>query len=98
MDLMQAVQNIRQHLEAVKADVETKLAEELPQVERWALAGSQNPAIAVLADAVHLPQAPEVLAELASFIGVVENALGAAKAAAAAQAPAEPPAEQPVAA
>jgi len=94
MDIAQAVQNIRQHLEAVKADVEAKLEHDLPGIESWAHAASQNPAVAALSAAVHLPEAPEALAALASFIGAVDTAIGNAKAAAAAQAEADQQAAQ----
>jgi len=103
MDLMQAVANLRQHLEAVKADTEKKLVEDLPGLESWVLSASQNPATKVLAEAVHLPAVPEVLQGLAGFLATVEAALGAAKAQGAAEAqqaaaaqPAEP--DVPVAA
>lgn len=85
MDIAQAVQNIRQHLEAVKADVEAKLEQDLPGLESWAHAASANPAVAALSAAVHLPEVPEVLQGLAAFIASVDAALGAAKAAAAQQ-------------
>jgi hypothetical protein len=100
MDLMAAVANIRQHLEAVKADVEAKLEQDLPQVEQWAHAASTNPAVAALSAAVHLPEAPEALAALAGFINAVDTAIGNAKAAAAAQAhePADVPLGEPAAA
>lgn len=91
MDIVQAVENIRQHLEAVKADVEAKLAQDLPQVQKWAQQAASNPAVAALSTAVHLPQAPAVLATLATLIGDLDAALGAAKETGARQA-AQPPA------
>lgn len=96
MDLNQAVENIRLHLEAVKADVVAKLEQDLPTIAGWAHAASQNPAVEALSVAVHLPEAPEVLAALADFITKADAAIGAAKAQGAAEA-AQPPAE-PVAA
>jgi hypothetical protein len=85
MDIAQAVQNIRQHLEAVKADVEAKLEQDLPGIESWAHAAASNPAVAALSAAVHLPEAPEVLAVLADAIAKIDAALGAAKAQGAAE-------------
>jgi hypothetical protein len=86
MDLNQAVENIRLHLEAVKADVVAKLEQDLPTIAGWAHAASQNPAVEALSVAVHLPEAPEVLAALADFITKADAAIGAAKEAGAAQA------------
>jgi hypothetical protein len=100
MDIVQAVENIKQHLEAVKADAEAKLEQDLPMIAGWAKAAAANPAIAALSAAVHLPEAPEVLASIADFITKADAALGAAKvqgAAEASQPPAEPPAEPPAA-
>ena len=92
IDIVAAVENIRQHLEAVKADAEAKLVQDLPGLASWAQAASTNPAVAALSAAVHLPEAPEVLAALADFINKADAAIGAAKAqgAAEAQQPAEP--------
>lgn len=96
MDIMQAVENIRQHLEAVAADAKRKLEEDLPGLQSWAQHAASNPAVAALSAAVHLPEAPTVLATLATLIGDLDAALGAAKetgAAQAAQQAAEPAAE-----
>jgi hypothetical protein len=93
MDIVQAVENLRQHLEAVAADAKSKLEQDLPGLATWAQAASQNPAIAALSSAVHLPEAPEVLAVIADFVGKVDAALGAAKEAGAAQATAAQAAE-----
>ncbi len=94
MDVMQAVANIKQHLEAAAADAKRKLEEDLPGLESWAQAASANPAVAALSAAVHLPEAPTVLATLATLIGDLDAALGAAKETGAQQAaqPADVPA------
>jgi hypothetical protein len=92
VDIIQAVENIRLHLEAVKADAIAKLEQDLPGLQSFAKAASENPAVAALSVAVHLPQAPEFLAVIADFIGKADAALGAAKAQGAAEA-AQPPAE-----
>ena len=91
MDIVQAVENIRQHLEAVAADARNKLEQDLPGLQSWAQHAASDPAAAALSSAVHLPEAPEVLAGLAAFIGAVDAALGAAKETGAQQA-AQPPA------
>lgn len=92
MDIVQVVENIRQHLEAVAADAKSKLEQDLPGLQSWAQSAAANPAVAALSSAVHLPEAPAVLATLATLIGDVDAAIGAAKAKAAAEAqqPAEP--------
>jgi hypothetical protein len=97
MDLVQAVKNIEQHLEAVAADAKVKLEQDLPVLATWAQSASTNPAVAALSTAVHLPEVPEVLQVLADTITKIDAALGAAKAqgAAAAEAAAAPPAEPP---
>ena len=92
IDIVAAVENIRQHLEAVKADAEAKLVQDLPGLASWAQSAASNPAVAALSAAVHLPEVPEVLAALADFIAKADAALGAAKAQGAAEA-AQPAAE-----
>jgi len=89
VDIVQAVENIRQHLEAVVADAKAKLEDDLPHVQQWAQQAASNPAVAALAAAVHLPEAPAALEALAGFIGAVDMAIGNAKAAAAAAAAAQ---------
>lgn len=91
VDILAAVENIRAHLEAVAADAKNKLEQDLPGLASWAQAASTNPAVAALSTAVHLPEAPSVLATLAVLIGDVDAALGAAKETGAQQA-AQPPA------
>lgn len=91
MDIVQAVENIRVHLEAVAADAKNKLEQDLPGLASWAQQAAANPAVAALSAAVHLPEAPTVLATLATLINDVDAALGAAKVTGAQQA-AQPPA------
>jgi len=94
MDVLQAVESIGRHLKDFAEQAAAKVEQELPVVQQLAQQASANPAVAALLTAVHLPEAPEVLAELASTIAKIDEALGAAKAAVQAEAPADaaPPA------
>jgi len=94
IDVMQAVDGLKQHLEAFAASAKEKLEQELPVIAGVASALAGNPVVAALAAAEHLNQVPEYLATFAELITKADQALGAAKAAAA-QPPAEPPADQP---
>jgi hypothetical protein len=100
IDIVAAVENIRQHLEAVAADARNKLEQDLPGLQVWAQHAASNPAVAALSAAVHLPEAPTVLATLATLIGDLDAALGAAKVTGAQQAAeqAEQQAPEPAAA
>lgn len=97
MDVLQAVQNIGRHLKDVAEQAAAKVAEELPVVQQLAQQASGNPAVMALLGAVHLGEAPELLAEIAQTVIRMDEALGNAKAAAAAaaqqpapEAPADP--------
>lgn len=94
MDVLQAVESIGRHLKDFAEQAAAKVEQELPVVQQLAQQASANPAVAALLGAVHLGEAPEVLAELASTIAKIDAALGAAKAAIQADAPADaaPPA------
>lgn len=83
MGFIEAVENIEQHLKADAESVATRIAQDMPEVQRVAQALSSNPAFAALAAAVHLPEAPEILQAFAAWVTVTDQALGAAKAAAA---------------
>jgi hypothetical protein len=86
MDFMQAVDNIKQHLETFAAEAKAKLEQELPVIAEVATKTASNPAFDALASAVHLGQAPELLQALAGYITAAESALAASKAAGAAEA------------
>jgi len=101
MDIVQAAENLRAHFETFAADAKAKLEQELPVVADVAARTASNPAFAALTAAVHLGDAPEVLATIADIITKTDAALGAAKAAGAAEAQAAAaaqPEEQPDAA
>lgn len=86
MDIVQAAENLRNHFEAMVRDAQEKLEQELPVVADVATKTASNPAFAALTAAVHLGDAPEVLASLADVITKADTALGNAKAAGAAEA------------
>lgn len=90
MSLAEAWQNIESHLKADAESVATRVEQDLPEVAQFIAGASANPVLAALTAAVHLPEAPEVLASIADFIAKADAALGAAKAAGAQQA-AQPP-------
>jgi hypothetical protein len=90
MDVLQAVESIGRHLKDFAVEAAAKVEQELPVVQQLAQQASANPAVAALLAAVHLPEAPEVLAELASTIAKIDAALGAAKAVAQQPAPEAP--------
>lgn len=86
MDVLQAVEGIKQHIEQFARSAAEKLEQELPVVGNLAQQASGNPAIVALLNAVHLPEAPEYLEALAAEIGKIDQALADAKAKAAADA------------
>ena len=89
MSLAESFANIETHLKAEFESVKARIEQDLPDVGQFVQDAASNPVIAALSAAVHLPEAPEVLATIADLIGKADAALGAAKAAAA---PPEPPA------
>lgn len=88
MSLETAWQNIESHLKADAESVATRVEQDIPEVARFIQGASTNPVLVALSGAVHLPEAPEILASIADFITKTDAALGAAKAAVA---PADPP-------
>jgi hypothetical protein len=96
MDPVQAVENIKNHLEQFIESAKAHLEQDLPEVASVAQAAATNPVIAALSAAVHLNEAPDVLASLASAITVLEaklaaeHAAGVAEGQAAAQTPETP--------
>jgi hypothetical protein len=93
MSLTEAWQNIEQHVKSFAESAAQVIEQELPVVGKLAEQASANPAMVALLSAVHLPQAPELLAALADTINKIEEGLAAAKAAG--QAEAQPPAGTP---
>lgn len=87
MGLAESFKNIEQHLIADAESVKARIEGDLPEVARFVQDASTNPVVLALSQAVHLPDAPEVLQGLAALITSADNALGAAKAQAAAPAP-----------
>lgn len=85
MDIVQAVENIRQHLETFAAEAKAKLEQELPVAAAFANAAASNPAFVALSSAVHLNAMPEVLQLAADYITKLDQTIGAAKAAGAAE-------------
>jgi hypothetical protein len=92
MSITEAWQNIENHLKADAESVAQRVEQDLPAVAKFLGDAAANPVTLALSNAVHLPEAPEILASIADFITKTDAALGAAKAAAAAAAaaPAEP--------
>lgn len=97
MSASQAVESIKEHFEAFVKSAEEKLEQDLPKVEETVTAAESNPVVQAVSAAVHLPEVPDLLSALASFVTVVDGALGKAKEAGAAaaapqpeQAPAQP--------
>lgn len=92
MDIVQAFQNVEQHVRDFAASAGQVIERELPVVGKLAQQASSNPAMIALLSAVHLPEAPELLAALADTINKIEAGLAAAKeaGAASAQQPADP--------
>jgi len=97
MSLAEAWENIETHVKSFAESAEARITGDLPEVAKAVQEVSSNPVTVALSAAVHLPEAPEVLASIADFITKADAALGAAKAAgateaqqAAAAAPAEP--------
>jgi len=86
MSLSDAWQSIENHLKAEAESVRARLENDLPEVGKFVQDAAANPVTAALAAAVHLPDAPEVLATFAQMIATADAALGAAKAAGAAEA------------
>lgn len=84
MSLAEAWQNIEAHLRADAESVKARLEQDLPTVAQAVADAASNPVTVALAAAVHVPEAPEALQLVASFIGQLDGVLGAAKAAAAA--------------
>ena len=91
MSLADAWQNIENHIKADAESVKARLEQDLPEVGKFVSDAASNPVTVALAAAVHLPEAPEVLAVIADQIAKFDAALGAAKAAGAAAS--QPPAE-----
>lgn len=83
---MQWLENIGQHLQAEYDSVKARIEGDLPHLAAFVQQAAANPVVAALSQAVHLPEAPEVLETLAQMITKADEALGAAKAAGAAQA------------
>lgn len=97
MDVLEAVKGLEQHFTAFFASAKEKVEQELPVLGNLAQQASTNPAVTALLNAVHLPEAPELLQGLADEIGKIDQALADAKAAGATAATlaAQPPAEAP---
>lgn len=85
-DPIQALENLGAHLKAEFESVKTRVEDDLPVVAQFVQQASANPVVAAISQAVHLPEAPEVLAVLADMIAKADAALGAAKAQGAAEA------------
>jgi hypothetical protein len=86
MDIAEAVDGIRNHLENLIHEAQGQLETALPVVADVASKAASNPAFAALASAAHLGEAPEVLTTLADLITKWDTALGNAKAQGAAEA------------
>ena len=86
MSFADAWQNIENHVRQEAESVKARLEQDLPEVAKVVADASSNPVTVALSAAVHLPDAPEVLATLADMIAKADAALGAAKAAGAAEA------------
>lgn len=81
MDITQAVEGLKQHLEAFAASAQEKLAEELPVLAAGAQQLAGNPVVAALASAVHINDAPDLLATIADIVTKADAALVAQHAA-----------------
>ena len=92
MGVVESWDNLKQHVEAEFASVKARVEQDLPVIDKAVLDAANSPVTAALSAAVHLSEAPEVLAMIADFITKTDAALGAAKAAGAAEA-GQPPAE-----
>lgn len=86
MSATEAIKSIEQHLEAFVQSAREKLEQDLPVVEKTVADAESNPVVAALAGAAHLTAVPEVLSALASVVGVLDAAIGNAKAQGAAEA------------
>ena len=86
MDIVEAVNGLKQHLEQFAESAKEKLEQELPVVADIAGKTAANPAFAALAAAVHLGEAPELLQVIADVISKADAALAASKAQGAAEA------------
>ena len=94
VSLIEAWQNIENHLKADAESVAQRVENDLPEVAKFLGDAAQNPVLLALGQAAHLTALPEGLTMVANFIQGVDASIAAAKAqgAAEAQQPAEPPA------
>ena len=83
MSATDAWQNIVQHVRAVEESAKARLEQDLPEVEQFFASAAASPVTAALSAAVHVPEAPEALQLVASFIQQLDGMLAAQKAAAA---------------
>lgn len=86
MDIVEAVNGLKQHLEQFAESAKEKLEQELPVVADIASKTAANPAFQALAAAEHLSGAPELLQTIADIIVKADAALAASKAQGAAEA------------
>lgn len=87
---------MKSRFESLATAFKQHLEQDLPALAGFATQAAANPVTVALANAVHLPDAPEVLEMLAGLVTKVDASLGeqkaagAAEAQAAAAAPADP--------
>jgi len=89
MSLTEDIDAMKQRFEQLKASLTQHLEQDLPALAGFATTAAANPVTVAIANAVHLPGAPEALEEIAALITKTDEALGAAKAAGAAEAQAQ---------
>jgi len=96
MSIAEDLDAMKQRFVQLEASVKQHLEQDLPALAGFATTAASNPVTVALANAVHLPDAPEVLEMLAGLVTKVDASLGEQKAAGVAeaqQAAAQPPAD-----
>lgn len=86
MSVAEDLEAMKQRFEAFIAAGRQHFEQDLPAIANFATTAASNPVTVAVANAVHLPDAPEVLEMLAGLITKADEALGAQKAAGAAEA------------
>lgn len=89
MDVLQAVEGLKQHLEAFARSAAEKIEQELPVLGSFVQQAATNPVVIALANAEHLNGAPEYLQALATEIQKIDAFIGSEKAKSAADAQAQ---------
>jgi len=98
MSLTEDIEAMKSRFESLKASLTQHLEQDLPALANFAAQAASNPVTVAIANAEHLPDAPQSLEMLAALITKFDadlgeqKAAGAAEAQAAAAAPADVPA------